>query len=174
MKLLLRFYPQTAGTIRLYGHDINEYPLWQLRRLITYIPQNSYLFEGSIRENIAYGYTGKGQADDAEIIKAARSAYAEEFIATLPQGYDTHLDAGGSNLSGGQRQRIAIARAFLKDSPILLMDEPSSALDVQSEKMINQAMKELMKQKVVLMVTHRATSFEDFDRVVRLEEVNFN
>lgn len=168
LKLLLRFYPQDAGAIKLYGHDIEEYPLWQLRQMITYIPQDNYLFEGSIYENIVCGYAGKGQVSDAQIYQAARSAYAEEFIAALPQGYDTVLDAGGSNLSGGQRQRIAIARAFLKDSPILLMDEPSSALDVQSEKMIDQAMKELMKQKVVIMVTHRATSFEAFDRVVRL------
>lgn len=168
LKLLLRFYPQDAGAIKLYGHDIEEYPLWQLRQMITYIPQDNYLFEGSIYENIACGYAGKGQVSDAQIYQAAQSAYAEEFIAALPQGYDTVLDAGGSNLSGGQRQRIAIARAFLKDSPILLMDEPSSALDVQSEKMIDQAMKELMKQKVVIMVTHRAASFETFDRVVRL------
>lgn len=168
LKLLLRFYPHDAGKIKLYGHDIEEYPLWQLRQMITYIPQDNYLFEGSIYENIACGYAGKGQVSDAQIYQVARSAYAEEFIAALPQGYDTVLDAGGSNLSGGQRQRIAIARAFLKDSPILLMDEPSSALDVQSEKMIDQSMKELMKQKVVIMVTHRATSFEAFDRVVRL------
>lgn len=168
LKLLLRFYPQDAGAIKLYGHDIEEYPLRQLRQMITYIPQDNYLFEGSIYENIACGYAGKGQVSDAQIYQAAQSAYAEEFIAALPQGYDTVLDAGGSNLSGGQRQRIAIARAFLKDSPILLMDEPSSALDVQSEKMIDQAMKELMKQKVVIMVTHRAASFETFDWVVRL------
>lgn len=168
LKLLLNFYQTTSGKIMLYGHDINEYTFSQLRQLITYIPQDSYLFEGSVRENIAFGYAGEGQAGDDEIIRAAQSAYAEEFIKMLPQGYDTHLDAGGSNLSGGQRQRIAIARAFLKDSPIILMDEPSSALDVQSEKMINQAIKKLMKQKVVLMVTHRTTSFEEFDRVVRL------
>lgn len=168
LKLLLNFYQTASGKIMLYGHDINEYPLSQLRQLLTYIPQNSYLFEGSIRENIAFGYAGKRQVSNEEIIRAARSAYAEEFIKMLPQGYDTHLDAGGSKLSGGQRQRIAIARAFLKDSPIILMDEPSSALDVQSKKMINQAIKELMKQKVVLMVTHRTTSFEEFDRVVRL------
>ena len=169
LKLLMRFYQPVSGKIKLYGRDINEYSLWQLRQLITYIPQNNYLFEGSIRENIAFGYAGKGQVSDAEIVRAAKSAYAEEFIAALPQGYDTHLDAGGSNLSGGQRQRIAIARAFLKDSPILLMDEPSSALDVQSEKMIDLAMKELMKQKVVLMVTHRVASFGAFDRVVKLD-----
>ncbi|MBD5453731.1 MAG: ABC transporter ATP-binding protein [Lachnospiraceae bacterium] len=170
LKLLMRFYWQNAGAIKLYGHNINEYPLWQIRQLITYIPQNNYLFEGTIRENIAFGYAGKGQVSDAEIVRAAKSAYAEEFITALPQGYDTHLDAGGSNLSGGQRQRIAIARAFLKDSPIILMDEPSSALDVQSEKMINQAMKELMKQKVVLMVTHRSTSFGSFDQVIKLDK----
>ncbi|MDE7270696.1 MAG: ABC transporter ATP-binding protein/permease [Acetatifactor sp.] len=168
LKLFMRFYRTDSGRIKLYGHDVKEYPIWQLRQLITYIPQDSYLFEGSVRENITYGYAGEGQVTDAEVTRAARLAYAEEFINMLPQGYDTCLDAGGGNLSGGQRQRIAIARAFLKDSPILLMDEPSSALDVQSEKMIHQAMKELMKEKIVLMVTHRSTSFEDFDRVVRL------
>jgi len=168
LKLLLRFYQSMSGKILLYGRDVHTYPLWQLRQLITYIPQDSYLFEGSIRENIAFGYAGKGQVTDAKIIRAAKMAYADEFIDLLPQKYDTHLEAGGSNLSGGQRQRIAIARAFLKDAPILLMDEPSSALDVQSEKMIHQALKELTKQKAVLMVTHRATSFEDFDRCVRL------
>lgn len=168
LKLLMRFYQTDSGRIKLYGHDVKEYPIWQLRQLITYIPQDSYLFEGSVRENIAYGYAGERQVTDAEVIRAARLAYAEDFINMLPQGYDTCLDAGGGNLSGGQRQRIAIARAFLKDSPILLMDEPSSALDVQSEKMIHQAMKELMKEKIVLMVTHRSTSFEDFDRIIRL------
>ncbi len=168
LKLLLRFYRYSGGEIRLYGHPLEEYSPEQLRQMITYIPQNSYLFEGSIRENIACGCIGRRQVTDEEIMRAARSAYAEEFIARLPQGYDTHLEAGGSNLSGGQRQRIAIARAFLKDSPILLMDEPSSALDVQSEIMIQQAMKELMKQKVVLMVTHRTSSVEEFDRCVRI------
>ncbi len=168
LKLFMRFYRQSSGKIKLYGHDINKYSLWQLRQLITYIPQNSYLFEGSIRENIALGYSGTGLVSDEQIVRAAKLAYAEEFIMMLPQGYDTLLEAGGSNLSGGQRQRIAIARAFLKNAPILLMDEPSSALDIESEKKINQAMQELTKQKVVLMVTHRSTSFEAFNRVVRL------
>ena len=168
LKLFMRFYRQSSGKIKLYGHDINKYSLWQLRQLITYIPQNSYLFEGSIRENIALGYSGTGLVSDEKIVRAAKLAYAEEFIIMLPQGYDTLLEAGGSNLSGGQRQRIAIARAFLKNAPILLMDEPSSALDIESEKKINQAMQELTKQKVVLMVTHWSTSFEAFNRVVRL------
>lgn len=168
LKLFMRFYRQSSGKIKLYGHDINKYSLWQLRQLITYIPQNSYLFEGSIRENIALGYSGTGSVSDEQIVRAAKLAYAEEFIIMLPQGYDTLLEAGGSNLSGGQRQRIAIARAFLKNAPILLMDEPSSALDIESERKINQAIQELTKQKVVLMVTHRSTSFEAFNRVVRL------
>ncbi len=168
LKLLLRFYRQGAGTIKLYGHDIGEYPIWQLRQLITYIPQDSYLFAGSVWENIAFGYCGEGQASDAQVREAAWSAYAAEFIELLPQGYDMVLTAGGRNLSGGQRQRIAIARAFLRDAPILLMDEPSSALDVQSEKKIQQAMKALARQKVVIMVTHRMGAFAEFDRVVRL------
>ncbi|MCM1112934.1 MAG: ABC transporter ATP-binding protein/permease [Muribaculum sp.] len=168
LKLLMRFYQTDSGAIKLYGNDVQEYSNRQLRQLITYLPQESYLFEGSVRENIAYGLPGEETVPDAEIRRVAKMAYAEEFIEMLPQGYDTALCAGGRNLSGGQRQRIAIARAFLKDSPILLMDEPSSALDVQSEKMIHQAMKELMKGKVVLMVTHRRTSFEEFDRVVNL------
>lgn len=168
LKLLLGFYNKTAGKIMLCGHDINEYPLWQLRQLITYIPQNSYLFEGTIRENIIYGYAGDQEVTEEEVTRVAKLAYADEFIQALPMGYDTKVEAGGSNLSGGQRQRIAIARAFLKDSPILLMDEPSSALDEHSERMIGKAMKTLMNQKAVIMVTHRETAFDEFDRVVRL------
>ncbi|MBO4999046.1 MAG: ABC transporter ATP-binding protein [Lachnospira sp.] len=154
LKLIMGFY-KGNGSIKLYGREISEYSLFQLRQLITYIPQESYLFEGTIRENIGLGSIGKAYVTDADIVDAAKMAYADEFICRLPQGYDTHLTAGGSNLSVGQRQRIAIARAFLKDSPIILMDEPSSALDVQSEKMIYQAMEELMKEKVVIMLTHQ-------------------
>lgn len=169
LKLLMRFYEKSSGTIKLYGRDICEYPVSTLRNYITYVPQNNYLFEGSIKENIAYGNNNRKDITDEEIKKAAVLAYADEFIRELPKGYDTHLTAGGSSLSGGQRQRIAIARAFLKDSPILLLDEPSSALDVQSEKMINLAMKQLMQNRIVIMVTHRTTSFAEFDRVVEME-----
>lgn len=189
IKLLLRFYERKSGDILIYGRSISEYSLEELRELITYVPQNNYLFEGTIMENIAFGAgdslnvesgaaagnRGKAGEDDLtepvreNIVRAAKMAYADEFIRELPMGYDTQVSAGGSSLSGGQRQRIAIARAFLKDAPILLLDEPSSALDVQSEKMINLAMKQLMKNKIVIMVTHRTTSFEEFDRAVRLE-----
>lgn len=175
IKLLLRFYEKKSGDILIYGRDIGDYSLEELRDLVTYVPQNNYLFEGTVMENIALGARRKFEAygEDCEVtkedvVRAAKMAYADEFINELPQGYDTQISAGGSSLSGGQRQRIAIARAFLKDSPILLLDEPSSALDVQSERMINLAMKQLMENKIVLMVTHRTTSFEDFDRVVRI------
>jgi len=167
LKLIMGFY-KGNGSIKLYGREISEYSLFQLRQLITYIPQESYLFEGTIRENIGLGSIGKAYVTDEDIVDAAKMAYADEFICRLPLGYDTYLSTGGSNLSVGQRQRIAIARAFLKDSPILLMDEPSSALDVHSEKMVNQAMGKLMKEKVVIMVTHRGNAMDGFDRVVNL------
>lgn len=168
LKLLLRFYECTSGQILLYGQDISEYSMEQLRQMITYLPQSNYLFEGTIGENIAYGSQNPTGVTEEQIQKAAKLAYADEFIRELPLGYDTFITAGGSNLSGGQRQRIAIARAFMKNSPIILMDEPSSALDVESEKKIEQAIKQLMEQRIVLMVTHRDTVFTEFDRVVRL------
>lgn len=167
LKLLMRFYEKSSGRIKVYGQDISDYSISQLRDFITYVPQNNYLFDGTIRDNIALG-AGKTVTDE-EIIRAAKLAYADEFIKELPDGYDTLLTAGGRNLSGGQRQRIAIARAFLKDSPILLLDEPSSALDVQSEKMIYLAMQQLMEKRVVLMVTHRMTASLEYDRIVEMK-----
>ncbi len=166
LKLIMGLYKNRSGFIKLYGKEVSTYSLYQLRELITYIPQRSYLFEGTIRENIAIGSMGKEQVTEEEIVRAAKLAYADEFIRLFPQGYDTRLDAGGSNLSVGQRQRIALARAFLKDSPILLMDEPSSALDAHSEKMINRAMDELIKEKTVIIVTHRSSSFEGFKTIL--------
>lgn len=134
IKLLLGFYQKINGSVKLYGRELKEYSLIQLRQIITYVPQRNYLFEGTIRENIMIGGIGREPITEDEIVHAAKMAYADEFIRTLPQGYDTPLVAGGNNLSVGQKQRIAIARAFLKDSPILLLDEPSSALDVHSGK----------------------------------------
>ena len=124
--------------------------LMQLRNMITYVPQESYLFEGTIRENIEYGWNKAGSPDMDMIVRAAKQAYADEFISELPDGYDTRLTAGGMNLSGGQRQRIAIARAMLKDSPVILMDEPSSALDTHSENVFLKVLDSLMKDKTVL------------------------
>ena len=166
LKLLLRFYNFDSGTIKINDKDIKEYPLTQIRNMITYIPQDCYLFEGSILENIAYG--SDKAVTKAEIENAARIAYADEFIGRLPDKYNTQITHGGHNLSGGQRQRLAIARAFLKSSPILIMDEPSSALDAESEAMVNKALKELMKDKLVIMVTHRENCKDDYDRVVMI------
>jgi ABC-type multidrug transport system fused ATPase/permease subunit len=168
IKLLLGFYQKINGSVKLYGRELKEYSLIQLRQIITYIPQRNYLFEGTIRENIMIGGIGREPITEDEIVHAAKMAYADEFIRTLPQGYDTPLVAGGNNLSVGQKQRIAIARAFLKDSPILLLDEPSSALDVHSGKMISQALRELMKDKVVIMVSHKRDGFDTFDRVINM------
>lgn len=168
IKLMLGYYEKIDGSIKLYGREIKEYSLAGLRQIITYIPQRNYLFEGTVRDNIMIGGIGREHITEDEIIHAAKMAYADEFIRTLPQGYDTPLVAGGNNLSVGQKQRIAIARAFLKDSPILLLDEPSSALDVHSEKMINQVLGELMKEKVVIMVSHRRDAFDTFDRVINI------
>lgn len=168
IKLMLGFYQKIDGSIKLYGRELKEYSPIQLRQIFTYIPQRNYLFEGTIRENIMIGGIGREDITEDKMIHAAKKAYADEFIRTFPQGYDTSLVAGGNNLSVGQKQRIAIARAFLKDSAILLLDEPSSALDVHSEKMINQALRELMKDKVVIMVSHRRDVFDTFDRVINM------
>ena len=168
IKLLLGFYQKINGSVKLYGRELKEYSLIQLRQIITYVPQRNYLFEGTIRENIMIGGIGREPITEDEIVHAAKMAYADEFIRTLPQGYDTPLVAGGNNLSVGQKQRIAIARAFLKDSPILLLDEPSSALDVHSGKMISQALRELMKDKVVIMVSHKRDGFDTFGRVINM------
>ncbi len=166
LKLLLRFYDYEYGNIKINGNELKNYPVERLREMITYIPQDCYLFEGTIAENISYGV--KAQADSTDIINAAKLAFADEFITKLSDGYNTKIKSGGTDLSGGQRQRIVIARAFLKDSPILLMDEPSSALDTYSESMIQKSLETLMKDKLVIMVSHREGMEGDFDRVIAM------
>lgn len=168
LKLIQRFYPVENEKIKIGGKDINEYELDELRNVITYVPQDSYLFEGTIAENIAFGWNGENVPSMEMIIAAAKEAYADKFIELLPDGYNTKVTAGGINLSGGQRQRIAIARAFMKNAPIVLMDEPSSALDTYSEKVLLKAMKELLENKTVIMVSHRMTGMDKFERVVRI------
>ena len=168
LKLIQRFYPVENEKIKIGGKDINEYELDELRNIIAYVPQDSYLFEGTIAENIAFGWNGENVPSMEMIIAAAKEAYADKFIELLPDGYNTKVTAGGINLSGGQRQRIAIARAFMKNSPIVLMDEPSSALDAYSENVLLKAMKELLENKTIIMVSHRMTGMDKFERVVRI------
>ena len=157
------------GKIKILGKDINEYSLAELRNVITYVPQDSYLFEGTIAENIAFGWNEETAPVMDVIVSAAKKAHADEFIKDLPEGYNTKVAAGGTNLSGGQRQRISIARAFMKEAPIVLMDEPSSALDTYSENAVLEAMSVFMKKKTVIMVSHRMTGAEKFNRVVRMD-----
>ena len=168
LKLIQRFYPVENEKIKIGGKDINEYELDELRNIIAYVPQDSYLFEGTIAENIAFGWNGENVPSMEMIIAAAKEAYADKFIELLPDGYNTKVTAGGINLSGGQRQRIAIARAFMKNAPIVLMDEPSSALDAYSENMLLKSIKISLKNKTVIMVSHRMTGMDRFERVVRI------
>lgn len=169
LKIIMGFYelPDECGKICLYGKDIKEYSLTGRRSLITYVPQSSYLFSGTIRENISYG---KLEVTEEEIINAAKAANAHEFIIKLPDGYDTLVGERGSFLSGGERQRIAIARALLKNSPILLLDEPTSSLDSESEQKIQEAIRVLMKGRTVIVIAHRLSTIQHADKILVLEQ----
>jgi ATP-binding cassette subfamily B protein len=166
-KLLLRFADVTGGSILIDGQDIREITQESLRAAIAYVPQEAYLFHRSLRENIAYG---KPDATDAEIWEAIRQANAEEFTRKLPDGLDTIVGERGVKLSGGQRQRIAIARAILKDAPILILDEATSALDSESEKLIQDALEKLMKGRTSIVIAHRLSTIAKLDRIIVLDK----
>jgi len=163
MDLVPRFHDVLSGRILLDGHDIRDLSVSSLRALMGIVTQETFLFADSIGYNIAYGKAGASQAD---IERAARMAQAHEFIAALPEGYATPVGERGVKLSGGQRQRIAIARAFLKDPPILILDEATSDLDAESEFLVQQALGELMKNRTVLVIAHRLATVKHADRVV--------
>jgi subfamily B ATP-binding cassette protein MsbA len=163
MELLPRFHDVTAGRITLDGHDIRAVTVGSLRALIGIVTQDTFLFHDSVEYNIAYGKPG---ATRAEIERAARLAQAHDFIAALPEGYATSVGERGVKLSGGQAQRLAIARAFLKDPPILILDEATSDLDAESEFLVQQALSELMKGRTVLVIAHRLATVKHADRVV--------
>lgn len=161
-KLLLGLYPLGEGDICVNGMSMRESDLADLRRQIAYVPQEPYLFQGSIAENIRMG---RPDATEKEIREAAMQAHAHDFIMEFPEGYDTTVGERGNNLSGGQRQRIAIARAILKDTSIILLDEATSALDNESEQAVNEALRNLQGQKTILMIAHRPSTIELADRV---------
>ncbi|MGA2025201.1 MAG: ABC transporter transmembrane domain-containing protein [Steroidobacteraceae bacterium] len=165
-QLLLRFYDPESGAIRIDGRDISQLRPEDLRRQIGFVPQDTVLFGASARENIGYGRPG---ASDAQIEAAARAAAADEFLRAQPAGYDTILGERGTRLSGGQRQRIAIARAILKDPPILLLDEATSALDAESERLVQAALGELMRDRTTLVIAHRLATVQKADRIAVLE-----
>lgn len=166
-KLLLRFDDVKNGAIYIDGQDIRDVTQTSLRENIAYVPQESSLFHRSVFENIAYG---KPDATDEEVYEAARLANADEFIADLPEGYDTMVGERGVKLSGGQRQRIAIARAILKDAPILVLDEATSALDSESEALIQEALSNLMEGRTSIIVAHRLSTVAGLDRIVVLKD----
>jgi subfamily B ATP-binding cassette protein MsbA len=166
--LLPRFYDATSGEICLDGHDIREYGLADLRRQIGLVSQDVKLFNDSIRNNIAYG--AMADASDDAIEAAAEASHVLEFSDKLPQGLDTIVGDRGVLLSGGQRQRIAIARAILKDAPILILDEATSALDSEAERHIQAALEALMKNRTTLVIAHRLSTIEGADRIVVMDE----
>ena len=165
-KLLLRFADIDSGEIAIDGQDIAEVTQASLREQIAYVPQEPLLFHRSVRENIAYGNI---DATDAEIEKAAKKAGAYDFIVNLQDGFDTLVGERGVKLSGGQRQRIAIARAILKNAPILILDEATSALDSESEALIQKSLETLMKNRTSIVIAHRLSTIAKLDRIIVLE-----
>ena len=166
-RLLLRFDDTSTGLIEIDGQDISSVTQESLRKSIAYVPQEPLLFHRSLRENIAYG---KINATENEIREAARKAHALEFIEKLPEGFDTIVGERGVKLSGGQRQRIAIARAILKDAPILILDEATSALDSESEKLIQDALEQLMKNRTSIVIAHRLSTIAKLDRIIVIDQ----
>jgi ATP-binding cassette subfamily B protein/subfamily B ATP-binding cassette protein MsbA len=166
LSLVPRFYDSTTGSITLDGRDIRQITKKSLRAQIAIVLQDTLLFSTTVRENIAYG---RPDATEGEIIEAARRAQADEFIRQMPQGYDSPVGERGGHLSVGQRQRIGIARAFLKNAPILLLDEPTSALDPSTESAIMETIKELMSGRTTLIATHRLATIHNLDQIIVLE-----
>lgn len=167
VKLIPRFYEATSGSVRIDNVDNRMYPLSILRQNISMVLQKSVLFEGSIRENIEIGRPG---ASEEEIIEAAKQAQMHETIMSLPDGYDTYVREQGKNFSGGQQQRLAIARAILRDAPILVLDEPTASLDVEAEAEVMHALDTLVVGRTVLMISHRLSTLGNVDEIIVLKE----
>ncbi len=166
VNLLPRFYDVDAGRITIDGKDVREARLESLRGLMGFVTQEVVLFNDTVRNNIAYG---RVDAEEAKVIAAAKAANAHEFISQLPNGYDTEIGEGGVLLSGGQRQRLAIARALFKDPPILILDEATSALDTESERLVQQALNNLMMGRTTLVIAHRLSTIRSAHKIVVLE-----
>ena len=166
LSLVPRFYDPTTGSVMLDGRDVHEITKKSLRAQIAIVLQDTLLFSTTVRENIAYG---RPDATEEEIVEAARRAQADEFIRQMPQGYSNLVGERGGHLSVGQRQRIGIARAFLKNAPILLLDEPTSALDPSTEAAIMETIKELMRGRTTLIATHRLATIHNLDQIIVLE-----
>ena len=167
--LLMRFYDVDQGAILLDGHDLRDISLTSLNRQFALVDQETTLFNDTIANNIRYGCP---DASDAEVEAAAKAAFADDFIQQLPEGYATNIGDRGARLSGGQRQRLCIARALIKDAPILILDEATSALDTESEKMVQQALENLMRNRTTFVIAHRLSTVQNADLIVVLEKGN--
>ena len=167
LSLLPRFYDPSGGRILIDGADAATFKLASLRAQVGFVLQETVLFRGTIRENIAYGRPG---ATDEEVVAAAKVANADEFIGRMPHGYDTVVGERGDTLSGGQRQRIGIARAVIRNSPIMILDEPTAALDTESEHLVIDALRELMKGRTVIMIAHRLSTISQADKIIVLKD----
>ena len=167
IQLVLRFYDPQEGAIRLDGTDLRDLTRRDLRGAVSLVPQDPVIFATSARENIRFG---RPDATDAQIEDAARAAAAHDFIAALPEGYETQLGERGVMLSGGQKQRIAIARAILRDAPILLLDEATSALDAESEVAVQKAVEAMAQGRTTLIVAHRLATVKKADRIVVFDQ----
>ena len=165
--LLPRFYDIDAGSIEIDGQDVRTVTQESLRQAIGLVQQDVYLFDGTLRENIAYGRPG---ASDDEIVDAARRANIHEFIASLPEGYDTVVGERGGRLSGGQKQRVAIARVFLKNPSILILDEATSALDNESEEAVQESLERLAADRTTIIIAHRLSTIKNADRIATVED----
>jgi ABC-type multidrug transport system fused ATPase/permease subunit len=166
LSLIPRFYDATAGRVLMDGVDVTDYQLDPMRAQVGFVLQDTVLFAGTIRDNIAYG---RLDAKPEEIIEAAKLANAHDFITAMPHGYDSTVGERGLTLSGGQRQRIGIARAVVRNSPILILDEPTAALDTESEKVVMEALERLMKGRTVITIAHRLSTIRDADKIVVLK-----
>jgi subfamily B ATP-binding cassette protein MsbA len=166
VSLIPRFYDPTGGSVKIDGVDLRDYKFLPLRDQIGYVLQETILFAGSVRDNIAYG---QKDVTDAQIHEAAKLANADEFIQRMPHGYDTMVGERGDTLSGGQRQRIGIARAIVRNNPILILDEPTAALDTESEQLVMEALERLMKGRTVITIAHRLSTIRDADKIVVLK-----
>ena len=166
VNLILKLYPATSGQVRVNGQPVNEIPVAALRREIGVVFQDASLFSGTIRDNMAYGTV----ATDEELAAAARRANAAGFIGKLTDGFDTEIGERGIKLSGGQKQRISVARALLKDAPILVLDEATSALDTKAERAVQAGLDELMEGRTTLIIAHRLSTISTVDRIVTLRD----
>jgi ABC-type multidrug transport system fused ATPase/permease subunit len=167
VSLIPRFYDADSGSIKIDGVDIRDYKLHGLRSHIGFVLQDTVLFRGSVRDNIAYGHPG---ATEDEIVRAAKLANADEFITRMPHGYDSPVGERGLTLSGGQRQRIGIARAIIRNNPILILDEPTASLDTGSEELVIEALERLMKGRTVITIAHRLSTIRDAAKIIALKD----